>query len=697
MVARMRVGWSVAAVVAITPIMPAMACPGLLPSSGSQPAKAAVTAQELVAIREIGASHPGAGPDLAASPTGDEIAFVVRRADPESNRYCVGLVVQPLGRNARPVLLDTGDVLLRDDTPFLGLSDMGSGRPLANRPDWSADGRSLYYLKAQNGLAQVWRVARDGSGAAPLTSMPTGVVRFNLAPDGQLLVWSRPGLVDARAKLRREERQGWVYDRRFWTVAEARPFPPEEPLVLQAVDPDNGTVRAATRTEEEEATRLASLEQGRTAWSGDGTLSATIESSDPDAFYAPVNIVVRRSGRAIVCPDAVCSDRAWGVWIQGNHLVVLREADANRGEMELVRWRIGSRVSQRLWRSTDILVGCTLARDVLLCMHEGATAAPSIVAFSLANGVKRTLFKLNPQLAPERLGSVTRLVWRDATGTLAFGDFALPAMRRSGEKLPLIVVQYESRGFLRGGTGDEYPIHALAQAGYAVLSIHQPRRAAAVEAGKARTLDDFQRIMVEGHMLRKRMAAALDAGVDAAIATGVIDPSRIGLTGMSDGAVTACYALIHRPRYAALALSGGCEEAETWTAMIGPGWSERIRYWGMPDPQQDPSGYWDGVALSRNVDRVRIPILFQVADRELLSAVQSWTALKAADRPVEMIVYPDEYHNKWQPAHRLAVYRTNMRWFDYWLSGREESGQEPVYSRWRVLKELRERLVQSVQ
>jgi dienelactone hydrolase len=682
----MRVRWSVLATLAIMPVTPAEACGGLLPSDNSKGAKAAVTVQELVAIREIGASYPGAGPDLAASPAGNEVALVVRRADPESNRYCVGLVVQPLGGNARPVLLDTGDVLLRDDTPFLGLSDLGSGRPLANRPAWSADGRALYYLKAQHGIAQLWRVARDGSGAAPLTNMPTGVVRFTLAPDGRLLVWSRPGLVDARAKLQREGRQGWVYDRRFWTVAKTGPFPLEQPLILFAVDATTGRASPASPADVDHANRDARLEQGLAARSEDGRTSASVEPVQTGVFYAQNRLVVRRDQKTLTCPKMVCTERVWGVWIRGEQVFVLREADADRGEMALVRWTIGEPGAHTLWRGPDVLFGCTITAKELLCVHESATRPPSLQRVDLVNGGAHTLLNLNPELSPERLGSVTRLVWRDATGTLAFGDFVLPAVRLSGEKLPLIVVQYESRGFLRGGTGDEYPIHALARAGYAVLSIHQPRRAAALAAGKVRTLDEFQRTMVEGHMLRKRLAAALDAGVDAAIATGVVDPRRIGLTGMSDGAVTACYALIHRPRYAALALSGGCEEAETWTAMIGPGWSEAIRRWGMPDPQRDASGYWDGVALSRNVERVQIPILFQVADRELLSAVQSWTALKAADRPVEMIVYPDEYHNKWQPAHRLAVYRSNMRWFDFWLRGREEPGQKELYARWRQLK-----------
>jgi dienelactone hydrolase len=682
----MRVRWSGLAAMAMTPVTPIMACPGLLPSDTIEVPKAAVTAQDLVTILEVGGSIPGSGPELMVSPAGDEIAFVVRRADPARNSHCVGLVVLPLGHGARPVLLDSGNTLLRDDTPWMGLSDMGSGRPLANRPVWSSDGSTLYYLKAVRGVAQVWRVTRDGLTVAPVTNLPTGVVRFGLAADrNRLLVWARPGLTRARADIASESEQGWVYDERFWTVAETRPLPLEQPLVPFVVNPSTNQVSPASPADVDHASRDAKAEQGLVARSQDGRTSATLEPAKAGVFFAQNRLVVRRDGKNLPCPDMVCSERVWAVWIRNDQVFVLREADADRSEMALVRWKVGTQDARTLWRGEDLLSGCSIADTKFLCVHESATRAPSVLSVDLLSGGAHTLLNLNPELPPGRLGSATRLTWRDAKGTLAYGDFVLPTERRSGEKLPLIVVQYESRGFLRGGTGDEYPIHALARAGYAVLSIHQPRRAAALAASNARTIDEYQRTMVEGHMLRKRMAAALDAGVDAAIATGLVDPSRIGLTGMSDGAATACYALIHRPRYAAIALSGGCEEAETWTAMIGPAWSKSILRWGMPDPQRDDVRYWDAVSLSRNVDRVKVPILIQVADRELRGAVQSWTALKAADRPVEMIVYPDEYHNKWQPAHRLAVYRTNLRWFDYWLRGREEPGQEELYARWRQL------------
>jgi dipeptidyl aminopeptidase/acylaminoacyl peptidase len=67
--------------------------------------------------------------------------------------------------------------------------------------------------------------------------------------------------------------------------------------------------------------------------------------------------------------------------------------------------------------------------------------------------------------------------------------------------------------------------------------------------------------------------------------------------------------------------------------------------------------------------RISTPILLQLADDEYLDALESYTALKEAGAPVDMYVFPGEHHVKWQPAHRLAIYRRSLDWFDYWLKG----------------------------
>lgn len=65
----------------------------------------------------------------------------------------------------------------------------------SNRGDWwpdpSPDGRSLAFVSDRSGWQQIWISATDGSGARPLTDLPSGYTWFpRWAPDGTEIVFS---------------------------------------------------------------------------------------------------------------------------------------------------------------------------------------------------------------------------------------------------------------------------------------------------------------------------------------------------------------------------------------------------------------------------------------------------------------------------------------------------------------------------
>jgi len=63
-------------------------------------------------------------------------------------------------------------------------------------------------------------------------------------------------------------------------------------------------------------------------------------------------------------------------------------------------------------------------------------------------------------------------------------------------------------------------------------------------------------------------------------------------------------------------------------------------------------------------------------------------SLREAGKPVELYIFPGEYHLKWQPAHRAAVYRRSLDWFDFWLRGHVDpsSDKSPQYKRWSAMR-----------
>jgi dipeptidyl aminopeptidase/acylaminoacyl peptidase len=162
--------------------------------------------------------------------------------------------------------------------------------------------------------------------------------------------------------------------------------------------------------------------------------------------------------------------------------------------------------------------------------------------------------------------------------------------------------------------------------------------------------------------------SSVETGVRRAIAAGIADPRHIGITGLSNGSTTVVWALLHSSLFSAAAMSSCCFDT-TLAMRVGPASAREYREDGYPGLLERNSSFWKDLSLSTNARRIRTPILLQLADYEYWNALESYTALREARAPVDMFVFPGEHHNKSQPAHRLAVYRRALDWFDYWLRG----------------------------
>nr|WP_254447787.1 Atxe2 family lasso peptide isopeptidase [Sphingomonas sp. ID1715] len=662
-------------------------CDDLLPSAVTGHQRL-ISSADLVRVRETGwgDGDPGAPPPMSVSPDGKRFAVVLRRGDPETNVTCVGLAVIELA-SGRARLLDVSQTMLRDRAPWNGLLGMPSGRPLFNQPHWSPDGGSVFYLRSTKDQPQVWRVDLAGSPTVKITHAVDGVIHFGLSSDGQRIIYSsRAGLAAAREKLIAEGRRGWVYDNRFAPIYGREPYVSGVPASAFSIGIGATGERPATAEEiNESGVRLGEVSDALELQPPDRDWRVSPVLVRSDRPFGPSRLSVSYQGHPLKCPDRVCAGKVYAAIPVGPMLAVLREADRHPGDLNLIVWRPGH-VARVLRSGSDVLSGCVAGADALICLEEGATRPPRIVRVALSGrgaGQLQLLLDLNPEFDHLILGRVRRLYWTDANGIAAYGDLTLPPDHHPGDRHPLIIVQYQSCGFLRGGSGNEYPIHPLAARGYAVLSINQPRHAIAKKGADAVDMNAFQAKMYENLWQRRALLAALDAGIDAALASATVDPDHIGLTGMSDGVMTAAFALIQHPRYRAAAMGAGWLDPVSYTSVVGPLFSDMVASWGLPAAEADPK-LWRQVSLARNADRVKIPILVQTGDAELRVGLEGYEALRRAKRPIELIVYPDEYHNKWQPAHLLAMYESCIEWFDFWLKGVPPSDPERA-KRWAAL------------
>ena len=671
-----------------------MACDGLASSSPSTEPRS-ITARDLVQLRDIGPSANAdiTAPILAVSPDKRYVAFQVRQANVDTNGYCLAMYVLDLNDNASPRLIDQGGDFFFSTFSQLGFAALTPpGYMPTITPRWSPDSQWIAYLRRDNGLTQVWRARRDGTDAEAVTHLTYDAEQVVWSADGaSLIVSGRPDLVTARAMIKAEGQGGYLFDDRALPAAGVTPQP-REPVASAfiAVDVRTGSVRPANAAEITRLTPSDPPERPKAAvayFAGPSGAAAWTTAVDPDAILSPKHLHVRwAAGKVMDCPDDTCNPIAKLWWSGDGRTLWFQRAGYGVEGTDLFRWDAGDPSPNHLLSTFDVLIGCDRAQSDLVCGFETATVPRRLVRIDLKTGDMRTIYDPNPDFAHLRLGPVKRLHTKNAFGIASWGDLVLPPDHQPGQTHPLVIVQYESRGFLRGGTGDDYPIQLMAAKGLAVLSLQRPAHVAMM--GRATSWDDFNRIGQKDWADRRSILSAVDLGIEAAIATGTIDPHHLGITGMSDGGTTVQFALVNDPRFAAAAVSSCCYEPSAITSLAGPAIAKWFGDIGYPRLTDDADEIWRTMSIVKNAGRINTPLLMQLNEHEYLGALEAHTALVEKQKPVELYVYPDEYHVKWQPQHRFATYVRAVDWFRFWLQGQEDPdpGKAGQYERWRKLK-----------
>lgn len=658
-----------------------------------------IGALDLATIADIGRSDPYESPSpFGLSPDGRQIAFVVRRADPHTNTFCQKLMVMPVdAQRALPRVLDRGGAFIRDTFQLRNFPAIAAGYARVITPKWSPDGRTIAFLKRVNEQTQVWGVQTIGKAAArPLTALPEDVDDFAWTPDGARIVTaSRPALGKASARIAEEARSGFVFDDRFSPQFSDRPLPTGPMPVVYRVSKLDGAIRDATAQEVALVTR-SNADAGKLAIPAGAmgfTLSsagaaAWIESTAPARLIAPTKLVMRMPGGSVLtCSTATC-DGARHLWwsADGRVLYTLQKTGWGQSQTAVLRWQIGASKPELVLVTQDALIGCALQALHLVCAREGATQPRRLVSIDLVTGHERTIFDPNPAWGSFHHATVQRLRFRNAYGVQSYADLVTPPGHKSGEKHPLVVVQYGSDGFLRGGTGDEVPVAVLAANGFAVLSFARPDFPAWVmEATSERDLRTRNRT---DWLDRRSVQSSLEMAVARAIATGTVDAQRMGISGFSDGTSTTQWALINSALFKVASLGACCEDIMSYPLAAGPFFERFGRDMGYRFFEEDAPAFWKPMSLVLNADKVDVPILIQTGDSEYEAGLDVVSAFRKRGKAVELIVLDNEPHFKWQPAHRLAIYARAVDWFRFWLLAKMDCSpaKQVQYERWKAMR-----------
>jgi len=666
-------------------------CPAVWPPRAPVSSVRELDAAGLLAIRDIGQPDGfAAASPLAVSPDGRRIAFFLSQPVLSVNDRCETLIVLDLQRPSEVRVIDSGGSGIRWEEVLRGVR-RPSGIFDLNVPVWSPDGRWLAYRKRMDGRTQVWRAGLDGAPPEQVSHATQDVETLGWSRDGTRLLFTiRPGRAEFAAASAAEAREGYLYDARVLPhLAVAPQLPADLPEVTLSIEVADGDVRRATADEEAGFARpvlLSGLPLGPVV-GPDGVRAG----ADPDdkSYYADRRVWAERSemGRT-ECAHEICTGRIRAVWWLGRQVLFLKREGWHRETSAIYGWEPGSRQVRTLIRTRDWISGCAEgATRELVCLVESSREPRRLVAIDPESGHRRLLLDPNPEIDSAGLPGVRRLRWRNKDGLEAWGDLVIPHGRPPKGGWPLVIVQYTSEGFLRGGTGDEYPIYPLASRGIAVLSFDAPDR----KTWRRKDLTDVTAMVAAGHKDwadRRSINDSLMRGIDLALALGDLNPDRIGISGLSDGSTTTRFALINNDRFAAAAISSCCLEPHSMMTHGGIAQADWFRSVGFPPASRSEPAFWLPGSMAMNAERMDTPLLMQLSDDEYLQGLETFTALREHGKPVELYVFPGEHHNKWQPQHRAAIYERNIDWFSFWLQDHvdPDPAKAAQYERWQAMR-----------
>ncbi len=623
---------------------------------------------DAVSVRDIVEAADISSP--VVSPDGHFVAFRVERPSVERNSVeCVWFVAAvDASSPARPIG-DGGSGLFTS-----------AGTLVAEKPIWSGDSHFLYFRALIDGSVQIWRADVDAVAAKQMTVDGADVGSFAISPDGRTLTYRTGALrtaIDAAEQRTRED--GALVDETVdlalgvsgGAIVNGRPT--SQRLTGHWFE------RRGLLDDRPEQVKVLMLETV-----GPPT-TVTFKKTSPDDAHVGSSIAsMFARDKTQVCEVLRCGLESVvrSQPIGGDVRLVTLQSPAF--EQSLYRWNPRSRSIRAIYRGGGLIGGgrnllapCSLTATYALCVHAAATTPPRLLRLSLRDGATITMFDPNAALRARIATPVKLLTWRDPQGQQFTGQLVLPRRTNSRSPPPLVIDYYRCPGFLRGGVGDETPLLPLADAGIATLCIN-----AAFAKGAQNSRQDY--------------AVAL-SGVETIVSElgtrGVINPHRVGMSGLSFGSEVVMWIARHSSLLAAAVIaSGQLEPGYYWyNAVRGRDVPNALKTgWGLGDPEQDRAG-WTAISPALDSNAIRAPLLMQLPELEARWSMELYAKLSRSTTPVELYAFPDAAHVKSQPRQKLAANARALDWLAFWLAGREQSdaGKIDQYRRWRALAERR--------
>ena len=610
------------------------------------------------------------------APGGSSVFFVVEQTDYEAGQSRFQIMQQPL-----------------PDGPVAPITaaEHDSWQPVV-----SEDGRSLYFLSDRaSGEPQLWQKMLDkDSEAAQVTAVAGGIDDINFSSDQTKLLFvrgdedtreplvpgSQPWVID-RLSFKRDY-EGYVthlrdhiylYDLRskklrqltFGQFDDSEPaWSPDDRQVAfvsnrnadGTYDSDIWVVDVSTPDEPIKITKNKGADSSP-QWHPDGksifTLSAKADSYDNYAVSHLSRVDVETGEQAWLTEELDRNIFMPLIPAAGHAIYFVVE---DRGQQQIARLDWESRDLFRLVSGPQVVTDFGVGDDGQMVFVSTTSDEPGEI-FHWVDGVVKQLSQVNtPLLSTLQLGHTQELQFTAHDGTSLHGFVTLPPHHQAQQQHPAILL-------IHGGPVSQFDhsfsfeAQFLAANGYAVVRTN-PR-------GSSGYGEAFSSALWQGW--GEKDYRDVIAGIDHAIALGLVDSDRLGVGGYSYGGILTNYILGHSNRFKAAVSGAGSGH---YLASYG---HDEYRYWYESElglPWEDRS-LWERLSPFNTIHRATTPTLFYGGESDwnvpIQGSEQLYQVMRRVGVETQLVVYPDEHHGGWTfPNERDSMLRT-LQWFDAYL------------------------------
>lgn len=616
----------------------------------------------------------------AISPDGSQVAYMVTSAEWEENRY------------------DTEIWLVRPGAEPVQLTRTAKGN--SSSPRWSPDGHWIGFLADRGSKQQVFVLSPRGGEAVAVTAVEGGVQSFEWSPAGGRIAYTAAAPETDAQKQRKKKFGDYAGEDEEWTQSE---------LWVIAVNPGSMAQPAA-------AVRLTSGDQYTVTnyvWSPDGSRIAFGHQRDPLINSWPtadisivrvadqtVQPLVRDTGadqNPVWSPDgrwllyqSSGGDTTSNYYRNGQLLRIPAEGgtatriaagfDEQMGGLVWtpagIYFTAWQKTSRRLFRmepdswtirplgSEDLRIGGTsFSTDGRTVAFSATTSATVFEVYRTAvdRWAPEALTTASRQLAVWTLPSSEVVSWQSRDGATIEGVLYKPADFDPAQRYPLLVVIHGGPtgiDYPQPPIGGAYPIWQWVNRGALVL---RPNYRGSAGYGEA-----FRRLNVRNLGVGDMWDVM--SGVDYLVGRGMVDTTRMGAMGWSQGGYISAFLATNTDRFRAISVGAGISNWVTY--YVATDIHPFTRQYLQATPWEDPEIYRRTSPMT-NIRQARTPTLIQHGEFDrrvpIQNAYELYQGLQDVGVPTRLVVYKGFGHGINKPKEALASQTHNWEWFDRWI------------------------------